>query len=408
MLKSIRLVNFFSFKDETITFKPGENVLVGINGSGKSNLLKAIELLAVGAKGKDNDDLANLLISKWGGIKNIQFKHAKPHPSENISLTYTFQLSFPSLPSYDNSNVDDEVNISISLHPIGNGFDFFLTEKVRFLKSAWEFSTDSTGHFSSYLGDGSPKEPSQIVLGKTFHFTSLSAAKFSPQFHPAVNSFEALTAQISSINIYHYLNTGPGSLLRGPVPATSTRTFLKPTGENLPQLLNLLKINHKPVYRTIEQKLREVNPHFQGFDFNFLGSGQLELMLDEGELDSAINIAHVSDGTLRFLCLMAILYNPERGSIVCIDEPETGLHPDMLFTIAGAIREAAKTTQIIISTHSDNLLNAFNVEQIRVFEKDEDNATIVNAFTEAEFKGWYEDFYPGRMWRAGDLGGNRW
>ena len=100
-------------------------------------------------------------------------------------------------------------------------------------------------------------------------------------------------------------------------------------------------------------------------------------MLREEHLARSVSIEHVSDGTLRYLLLLSILYNPKRGSLVCIDEPETGLHPDMINTVADAIKHASKKTQLIIATHSPLLLNSFDLEDILVFEKNTRNETEV-------------------------------
>jgi predicted ATPase len=105
---------------------------------------------------------------------------------------------------------------------------------------------------------------------------------------------------------------------------------------------------------------------------------------------------------------LAILCNPNRGSLVCIDEPETGLHPDMIAGIGRLINEVSTDSNMIISTHSAHLLNSFEIENIRVIEKDESNATKIFQYTIKDFEGWYEDFSPETMWRNGDLGGNRW
>lgn len=153
--------------------------------------------------------------------------------------------------------------------------------------------------------------------------------------------------------------------------------------------------------------LNEVNPKFKGFDFNFVG-GNIELMLDEENINTSIHVSNISDGTLRYLCLLSILFNPDRGSLICIDEPEVGLHPDMISNIGKAIIEASEASSMVISTHSDNLLNCFEIENIRVFEKDEHNSTKVFKYTKDDFTGWYEEFSTGKMWRRGDLGGNRW
>ena len=78
------------------------------------------------------------------------------------------------------------------------------------------------------------------------------------------------------------------------------------------------------------------------------------------------------------------------------------------YQIGNAIKEASENSPIIISTHSENLLNSFEIENIRVFEKDEKNSSKIFSYTEKDFEGWYEDFSVGKMWRQGDLGGNRW
>jgi predicted ATPase len=105
---------------------------------------------------------------------------------------------------------------------------------------------------------------------------------------------------------------------------------------------------------------------------------------------------------------MSIFFNRERGALVCIDEPEIGLHPDMMHTMIQSLKESATETQFILTTHSAHFLDYFDFEHIRIVEKDEHNASRVAQYTKEDFKGWYEEFSLGKMWRAGDLGGNRW
>jgi predicted ATPase len=153
--------------------------------------------------------------------------------------------------------------------------------------------------------------------------------------------------------------------------------------------------------------LNTINPYYTGINSNQL-PGITELWLEEEKFNRSVPSSHISDGTLKFLCLMSILYNPNRGFIVCIDEPELGLHPDMINTLHEAIEFASETSQIIISTHSAHLLNYFDIEQVRVFEKDENNATIVEQYSKADFAGWHQKFQTGKAWREGDIGGKRW
>jgi predicted ATPase len=138
-------------------------------------------------------------------------------------------------------------------------------------------------------------------------------------------------------------------------------------------------------------------------------AGKTLLSLKEKNLERAITIEHISDGTLRFLLLMSIFYNPERGRIICLDEPEIGLHPDMINAVCKGIQYAAQHgTQVIVATHSPLLMNGFVLEDLLVFEKDQQNNTIVAAKSEDEFEGWEGDFLVGQMWLRGQIGGTRW
>ena len=169
-----------------------------------------------------------------------------------------------------------------------------------------------------------------------------------------------------------------------------------------------MKNHHSFAYEKIEQLLKNINPTFKDISFDFIGSRSL-LVLREHNLSRSVPVEHISDGTLRYLLLLAILYNPDRGSLICIDEPEIGLHPDMINTIAQAMKHAAKEgTQLIVATHSPLLLNQFDLEDILVFEKNKENETIVSSKQEEDFEDWQDNYLAGQLWLKGKLGGTRW
>ena len=236
-------------------------------------------------------------------------------------------------------------------------------------------------------------EPTELALSKIYDTDRYYA-------------LSTIRKAVGEIVVYNYFDTTPRSNIRKPMLPTSEKRLIC-DGTNLPQILNTIKINYKSSYAKIVEMLNEVNPNFNGFDFNFIG-GNIELMLEEKQLGSSIHVSSISDGTLRYLCLLAILYNPDRGALVCIDEPEVGLHPDMIANIGRSIIEAASDNLLLVSTHSENLLNSFEIEDIRIFEKDEQNATQISNYSKSDFEDWYDEFSTGKMWRNGDLGGNRW
>jgi len=96
------------------------------------------------------------------------------------------------------------------------------------------------------------------------------------------------------------------------------------------------------------------------------------------------------------------------GICCCLDEPEIGLHPDMINTVAETIKSASVNSQMIIATHSPQLLNSFEIEDILIFEKDENNKTTVTRKVEDDFEDWNDDFLVGQLWLRGKIGGKRW
>jgi predicted ATPase len=165
-----------------------------------------------------------------------------------------------------------------------------------------------------------------------------------------------------------------------------------------------LSINHLEAFDKITEELQTVNPNFKEIRFNYLGSTIL-MTLREKHLKSTVNCNMLSDGTLRYLCLLAILCNPTPSSLIILDEPEMGLHPDMIFTLSRLIKEKSKTTQIIIATHSPLLLNHFDLENVTFFEKDDKNNSIQKIYNS---DGFPENELTGGLWMKGYLGGRRW
>jgi predicted ATPase len=174
------------------------------------------------------------------------------------------------------------------------------------------------------------------------------------------------------------------------------------------QILSRIKNHHSLQYEEIETLLTKVNPNFKDINFDKLGNN-FYLTLREKKLAQTVGIAQISDGTLRYLLLLSILLNPERGGLVTLDEPEIGLHPDMINTIAEAIKKASGNhSQLIIATHSPQLLNSFDIDDVLVFEKDDNNKTIVTRKTEEDFEDWNDNFLVGQLWLRGKIGGKRW
>lgn len=409
MIKSIKLENFFSFKSpETIKIYDQTNILLGINGSGKSNFLKAIRFLYESIAG---NGLERIFLKEWGGFDSVA--NFSSEQASRFTITYEFdkdvlnkiinttkKYNFPSNPFYEltiHKQGLRSYKIQEGLHLINEGDKIDFTVLLALI--------DNKGALSELTDKGlENRNILEPEIGLTFKeqeplLRQISdPERFLPQY--------ALKTAIESISVYDYFDTTLKSSVRQPA-SFGIEVKLLPTGENLVQLLQRLKTNHSLQYEKIETLLKNVNPSFKAIDFDIIGS-KFMLALRETNLTKTIGVEHISDGTLRFLLLLSILYNPERGKLICLDEPEIGLHPDMINTIAEAIKYAAKTSQIILATHSPLLLNAFDIEDCMIFEKNEVNESYVIRLTENDFTEDSISLLPGQLWLEGKIGAKRW
>jgi predicted ATPase len=410
MIKGIAITRFFSFGErQTIMLSPDTNILVGINGTGKSNFLKTLLFLYESVVG---EGMEKLFSEKWGGFSSVvNFSDSK---TERIEIVYEFEKEKLKELYEDGYNFENNPSYLITIAKQGIA-NYVITEALGYvfptadLNKYYLASTDENwtalskeaflvnkNSFRKY------KIPSEKFNSKELILRQLS----DPTQYPALHTIKRA---IEQIKVYNYFDTTQNSIVRQLSPYYSA-LYLLQDGRNITHLLNYLSNQEIPAYKQIMELLRKhINPNFEDLGFMVMGNGKILLTLKEKYLEKSITIDHISDGTLRFLLLLAILYNPNRGKVICIDEPEIGLHPDMIKTIAEGIKYAAKTgSQMIIATHSPLLLNYFELEDLQIFEKDEKNQSIVIRKSEEDFKGWEGEFLVGQMWLSGQIGGVRW
>lgn len=143
------------------------------------------------------------------------------------------------------------------------------------------------------------------------------------------------------------------------------------------------------------------------FDVQIEG-GTVQVFFHEGR--HTIPATRLSDGTLRYLCLLAILCHPNPGPLICIEEPELGLHPDVIPTLAELLKEASQRTQLIVTTHSDILIDALtdDPECILIANRSLQNGTTLERLDEEKLRPWLEKYRLGQLWTRGEIGGTRW
>ena len=401
MIKELIIRDFFSFKGEhKIELSSGVNILVGVNGSGKTSFLNAFTLLHEGIAGNG----LSALFRQWGTYNAIINACGEQKP-DCFSITYVFDADVLKkiVPA---SPFKNDIYYKITVFPIGDGTSFSLCETLYSEDSRCKKKKFAYLEFRNGIGQISVRKTSGTIEVEKYDGGMLSAQELAlrqitdPQrYLPSFVVREAINA-IAGYSKFNF------DKVRQPAEANDLKRLIS-TGENLSQLLSNLNDHDTFQYEKIRECLSDINPNFTGIGYNFFGS-RLYLSLREKNLSHAIDALHMSDGTLKYMLLLSIFYNPDRGSLIDIDEPESCLHPDMIRSVAKMIKSAAKTSQIIVATHSALLLNAFELDDILVFEKNDRNETQIKFYSEEDFEDRKDDLLPGQLWLNGEIGGKRW
>ena len=404
MLKSVIIKDFFSFRGNTkISLSHGQNLLLGINGSGKTSFINALRLLTEGICGSG---VENLIQTQWGGYSQI-LNCTGREKSDNIQITYVFDCD--EINKFNKSKIfHSDVFYQVTINPLGTT-DYFLEEKL-WTKHSLNKERDFV-YLDFHNGQGriSKRTRDEAVVFQDYSNGDISGRELVlKQINDPIQFLPIHTVKkaVESMSVYNSFDTGETSKIRR-VAEYSTGTRLWKNGENLTQLLNDLRNNNSLDFEKIEEELHKVNPSYKNIEINNI-TGQAYLSLREKNLNKTIGALHISDGTLRFLLLETVFLNPNKGAFIAIDEPERGLHPDMIRSVAEMIKSAAQNSQLIIATHSPHLLNQFDLDDVIVFEKDETNSTLIKKLSDSDFSDYDGQLLPGQLWLNGEIGGKRW
>ena len=182
---------------------------------------------------------------------------------------------------------------------------------------------------------------------------------------------------------------------------------LRDGGDNLALVLN--EMEHNGSISHVSDYLNRLSEDFRKVHVRIEGNA-VRVYVQERHLSEATPSNRLSDGTLKFLCLMAVLLNPRPPLLICIEEPELGLHPDAVQLVVEALMEAAGRMQLIVTTHSESLVDALSArpEAVVVCERDFDHSTRFCRLGKKQLDVWLERYSLGELWRKGEIGGNRW
>ena len=205
------------------------------------------------------------------------------------------------------------------------------------------------------------------------------------------------------MHIFREWSFGRYASIRQPQPADLPEDLLLPDSRNLALVLN--QIEHKDG-RQFNQLLKRFFPRYERMSTRVSG-GTVQFYLHEPGFTSPVPATRLSDGTIRFVAILATLLSPTSPPLVCIEEPELGLHPDAVALIAELLIEASNRMQLVVITHSDALVSALTSQPDAIIACERPGAgTELRRLEPEKLSHWLEDYRLGDLWRMGELGAN--
>jgi predicted ATPase len=194
---------------------------------------------------------------------------------------------------------------------------------------------------------------------------------------PTLVTLSRVQAVLSSWRFFSGFDVSSSAAVRRPVP-TEPEPALLEDGSNLSAVLMWLNRKHQAVWEELESHLRSAVPGFRSLNVEPRGGpGTVIGVWKEAGVAGELTLADLSDGTLRFLSWAVLCLSPKLPPLVCIDEPELGLHPRVLPVLAGLLRLASARAQILVATHSPYFLSHFPLDEIAVMRKEDGAARFV-------------------------------
>lgn len=395
-LESVRPVNLLSFGAETSEIKLRSlNLLIGPNGSGKSNLIEVFGLLR---------DLTTKepwsTVLETGGVEEWVWKGLGEIAANPI--TPSIQIGYRALDGNNVRNYQLELTKNIGTYSFAVRSETIWTEIPGDNRRQIYVNRPPDAPDSAYIYVGTAQMSRAKMLDANTSILSQLVDPFNYE------ELYYLGQKLSKIDLYRDWVFGVDANPRDPQPVGLGGTNLD---EDLRNLAQVLKAWRDRGQQTVFDRLIELMQKFyepvKDIDVELVGT-HIRVVVKESSGFSTPAI-RLSDGTLRWLALVVILLNPSPASVTCIEEPELGLHPDMIPTLADLLRDASARTQLVVTTHSQALVECFSddPESVCVCEK-YGGATRVRRLDREQLSSWLEDYSLGQLWAKGEIGGNRW
>ena len=349
MITNIKLTGFKSFEDIDVALGP-INVLIGANGSGKSNFIAFFDfLLAIWREGLRYEVAAS------GGVN--QFLHFGRQRTKEIDWEVEI--------GGENSRY------AATLTPT-NGEALIFKQEVAMVRGA-----------GRSLGAGHSETKLKTHTGENEKATRIIAT---------------IAQRVGRLATYHFHDTGSDSSFHQPSSTELRHARFRKHGENIAGFLYQLKQHSPKRYRLLRKTVTSVAPYFSDFEWETLGREKVSLVWRNRYGDEVLRFPDFSDGTQRFIALCCVFLQDDLPDTIVIDEPELGLHPTAIAKLVGLMRSAAgRGAQVIVATQSTALVDYFEPEEIVTVDQHL-GATTLRRMERKGLDAWLDEYSLGDLW----------
>ncbi len=381
MLRRVKLNGFKSICNMDLELR-SMNVLIGANGAGKSNLISYFKML-------------NRMMSKTnassGQLQNYVAETGFAH-----SLLFCGPKTTPQL----ESTLEFETSSGVNTY----------TQRLFFVAGDTLAFADETLDYKRHDFQGVHRPPMSLGGG---HKESRIGEKAELD-DPSAKVFRHL---LNNCRVYHFHDTSTTARVRQSCYVGHGRSLMSDAGNLAAFLLRLRDDHDGTAYKRIVSTVRMVAPYFADFDLEPAGPDRRNVMLNwiasaddsepgTGGEEQVFGPHQLSDGTLRAICLISLLLQPEEElpDLILVDEPELGLHPFALNVVAALFKQVSRHKQVLVSTQSSSFLDNFAPEDVVVVDR-RGNESLFTRPDAAALEAWLEDYSLGEVWEKNVLGG---
>jgi predicted ATPase len=365
LLQRVILKGFKSIKEMDLELRP-LNVLIGANGAGKSNLVSFFKML--------NEMMGERLQQYIGTAGRSQ------------SLLYYGPKVTPQLEAQLEFETDNGLNTYYLrlFHAAGDTL-VFAEETLSFLQSGWagnpKVDSLGAGHQETRIGDAANRDE---PMAKVFRYL------------------------LNHCRVYHFHDTSATARVRQYCYIGDNRWLMPDAGNLAAFLYRLQKQDQGATYHRILSTVRLVAPFFHDFALEPTGPRDKDIILNwqERESDQIFGPHQLSDGTLRAICLVTLLLQPETElpDLIIVDEPELGLHPYALNVVASLFKKVSHRSQVLVSTQSSSFLDSFEPGDVVVVNREGKESVFARPDPSA-LQAWLDEYSLGEVWEKNVIGG---